>query len=390
MRYCRFKRRKDSEYCAEHSKDRVPCPLDPKHTCERDGIQQHVSKCNSKPKPRDVYFKENVNIGLNLGENLCGTSGRNLLVSLSNSEFKSFIKKIDCIFEKYERLGFLNSAKTYENNEFQFRVSTSKHQSMQHAETKHGIQQSSLLHLMEENNFLSPSNAFIEFGAGKGELSNCIQQAIGGGHFFLIDRNNFKMKADRLLHQSKTFLKRLTIDIKDLNISCIDELKDKGIIGVSKHLCGVATDLTLHCLTNCGRNVEGIIIALCCHQICNFRSFINHEFLINNLLNEDDFKMLCTMTSWYTCGNGKRTEQKEIEEVDEHTSVSTEEDTMEEKEHFSGLSSEIRKTIGFKCKRIIDLGRIEYLKNCGFQVEIVKYVDEKVSVENLVLIAKPV
>ncbi|KAJ3214452.1 hypothetical protein HK099_006854 [Clydaea vesicula] len=340
MRYCRFKRRKDSEYCAEHSKDRVPCPLDPKHTCERDGIQQHVSKCNSKPKPRDVYFKENVNIGLNLGENLCGTSGRNLLVSLSNSEFKSFIKKIDCIFEKYERLGFLNSAKTYENNEFQFRVSTSKHQSMQHAETKHGIQQSSLLHLMEENNFLSPSNAFIEFGAGKGELSNCIQQAIGGGHFFLIDRNNFKMKADRLLHQSKTFLKRLTIDIKDLNISCIDELKDKGIIGVSKHLC-------------------------------------------------DDFKMLCTMTSWYTCGNGKRTEQKEIEEVDEHTSVSTEEDTMEEKEHFSGLSSEIRKTIGFKCKRIIDLGRIEYLKNCGFQVEIVKYVDEKVSVENLVLIAKP-
>jgi len=40
------------------------------------------------------------------------------------------------------------------------------------------------------------------------------------------------------------------MDIKDLCLAKLSLLKDKKLVGVSKHLCGCATDLTLKCLVN--------------------------------------------------------------------------------------------------------------------------------------------
>jgi tRNA:m4X modification enzyme len=55
--------------------------------------------------------------------------------------------------------------------------------------------------------------------------------------------------------ENPSIVKRVTVDIKDLDMGKIDVLQDnqghaKPVIAYSKHLCGSATDLTLKCLAN--------------------------------------------------------------------------------------------------------------------------------------------
>uniref|UniRef100_A0A8C3TUN9 tRNA:m(4)X modification enzyme TRM13 n=1 Tax=Catharus ustulatus TaxID=91951 RepID=A0A8C3TUN9_CATUS len=58
-------------FCGEHGHEeeqndrrRIPCPLDPKHTVYEDQLQKHLKKCNSREKPKPVYFVQDINAGL--------------------------------------------------------------------------------------------------------------------------------------------------------------------------------------------------------------------------------------------------------------------------------------------------------------------------------------
>lgn len=55
--------------------------------------------------------------------------------------------------------------------------------------------------------------------------------------------------------ETKSTVQRITIDIKDLELSRVQALSDgkgqrKKVVAFSKHLCGSATDITLKCLMN--------------------------------------------------------------------------------------------------------------------------------------------
>ena len=102
----------------------------------------------------------------------------------------------------------------------------------------------------------------------------------------------------------------------------------ENIVGVSKHLCGAATDLALRyrthynksssdipttpipsrCLTQTLSGVEsdlaGVLIALCCHHRCDWRPYVGKEFLLEQGFTEEDFSLLTALTSWCTCGSG--------------------------------------------------------------------------------------
>lgn len=134
-----------------------------------------------------------------------------------------------------------------------------------------------------------PTSCYIEFGAGRGELSNYLKIAIddhGTATFVLVDRTPSRNKFDNAilgLEQIKSLVKRHTMDIKDLVLAEVPELRrdvtatqrepplkentvetadaneppkepehvdKKPVVAMSKHLCGGATDLTLKCLTN--------------------------------------------------------------------------------------------------------------------------------------------
>lgn len=53
------------------------------------------------------------------------------------------------------------------------------------------------------------------------------------------------------------------------------------------------------------------------------------------------------------------------------------------------FSVEKQEQIGLKAKRILDWGRIEYLKNNGFNAQLKVYATKNITLENIALIATP-
>ena len=95
------------------------------------------------------------------------------------------------------------------------------------------------------------------------------------------------------------------------------------VIAIGKHLCGAATDLAINSLVNFVRNsvsrtektdkdinknkpVLGIMIALCCHHRCSWKTFAGKKYLLENYgFSPNEFTLLCGLSSWATCGTGK-------------------------------------------------------------------------------------
>lgn len=143
-------------------------------------------------------------------------------------------------------------------------------------------------------------------------------------------RNRLSFEDDERLHVTS---ERLLIDIKDLAFdraplirplfeqasdSSTDTDLRRRIVNISKHLCGVATDLTLRCLHSAGkratqmddhvescapslRRMGGIFIALCCHHRCTWKSYVNQKFFTDLGFNENDFDKIRMLSSWAIC-----------------------------------------------------------------------------------------
>lgn len=107
------------------------------------------------------------------------------------------------------------------------------------------------------------------------------------------------------------------------NYFFIYSFKFQSVIAVSKHLCGAATDLALNALVNFLPNKEpksgkesqagivenpllGLMIALCCHHRCDWRTFAGKKYLLETVgFTRNEFTLLCGLTSWAVCGSGK-------------------------------------------------------------------------------------
>jgi len=72
------------------------------------------------------------------------------------------------------------------------------------------------------------------------------------------------------------------MDIKDFDLGWFS--KKQEIIGVAKHLCGAATDLTIKSLQSCGDRLKGLAIATCCHHSCDSKTYVNLKFMEDELL----------------------------------------------------------------------------------------------------------
>jgi tRNA:m4X modification enzyme len=78
--------------------------------------------------------------------------------------------------------------------------------------------------------------------------------------FILVDRASHRHKFDNRLKDVEDLeLVRLRVDIGDLALGRVSPYisgQKESIVGVSKHLCGAATDLSLRCLTGTLGEVE--------------------------------------------------------------------------------------------------------------------------------------
>ncbi|KAG1047547.1 hypothetical protein G6F43_010012 [Rhizopus delemar] len=426
-RYCNLPAKKLQKYCGEHMTQdpenqvsnlkRIPCPYDNSHTVFEKDLKVHLEKrCNSRPRGLPVCHSLNINCTLPLSKeeldfqkNIYSHQkmhvqpwlARVQLKLLTRQELESIYDKVSTAYDKF--------VQPIETEILKHVAVEQKRAEVQW--TKHLDQQSSLIGHMEQNGMLQDKSAiFVEFGAGKGELSSWVKKAIqeenGESTFVLIDRKNVRNKVDPSLvghSEQKSTVQRLLMDIKDLELAKVECItnNEKKVVAFSKHLCGCATDITLKCLMNyvehersLGRSepIAGIVIAMCCHQLCRYEMYPNTEYLESIDMNKTEFERMCKISSWGI--SGEREKQKKNDEEDEHGDLEEEgdegdEDRDQTANHFTGLDRVQREKIGYQCKRVLDTGRVKFLEKYGFNAKLVYYVDPATSLENCALIATP-
>lgn len=188
---------------------------------------------------------------------------------------------------------------------------------------RHIEQQASILGHLARVQLLDASSVFVELGAGRGMLSLALAQSLRDSVYVLVDRAHTRGKADRSIEAScpDATVVRAKIDIRHLNLGGMREVVGKPVVCMSKHLCGVATDLSLRAVTqtllprpgfdagssdsvSASPDFRGLAVALCCHHVCTWADYVNPAFLEAHGFLTRDFPLLTGMTSWATCGMG--------------------------------------------------------------------------------------
>lgn len=242
--------------------------------------------------------------------------------------------------------------------------------------------------------------------------------------FILLDRqihrkkkdNNIRLNHPRLHSYNITdsiLVKRYKLDIRDYDISKEESFYQRPFVCISKHFCGSATDLLLKQVesslynpqttysnsylnqqkektNSLKKNFQGYFICLCCHHQCSWEDYIHQSYFINLRLSQLDFSRMKWLSSWGVTQfrneehpmNSMKQKIKEIEsvEVENHST---------KYDWFTKLSIQEKIELGFQCKRIIDYGRIDFLRNHGYSCEFVQYVKENVTPECYLLRATP-
>ncbi|MBA0578968.1 hypothetical protein Gorai_021237, partial [Gossypium raimondii] len=184
--------------------------------------------------------------------------------------------------------------------------------------------------------------AVVEFGAGRGYLTQMLADCYGIRRVFLVERKAYKLKADRSLRQKESLiLERLRIDIEDLNLNAVESLQRLPYIAIGKHLCGPATDKKY--LTSLGISKEEF------HAITWFTSWAVDADHGSDLSDVIDFKLRPESIEREECNgdaNGVEAIAKNMKAIE-------------------------RAKLGFMCKQIIDMGRLMWLKEHGLQTQLV-------------------
>ncbi|XP_077462647.1 tRNA:m(4)X modification enzyme TRM13 homolog [Stigmatopora argus] len=379
QRFCKMLAARGRRFCGEHADKeeggggRTLCPLDPKHTVDRDKLDKHLKKCNARQKPKPAYYVEDVNAG---PEEENGPSWRQgSLCERSGEQLRRLLDKLDVAstaLPEGPEERFLT------HGLFQEELNDPKNGA---SARKHLVQQASILGHLEALGLLGRGRCYVEFGAGRGKLSHWIGRALKNAdaserpQMLLVERSAARFKADGKTMDAD--LVRLRIDIRHLDLSQVEALERRPpLVAVGKHLCGAATDLALRCLFPTAKSppVLGLAVALCCHHRCEWRHYAGRRFFSELGLGAADFADLCRMSGWATCGRRLDGDHRAQEQTQTAPSF---------------LSAAERERIGRRCKLLIDAGRLEFLRGRGFRGRLTRYVDAAVTLENVLLTATP-
>ncbi|XP_077270405.1 tRNA:m(4)X modification enzyme TRM13 homolog [Temnothorax americanus] len=390
-RFCRMTVREGRRYCGEHQRDvadlgpdagdeRVPCPLDPTHTCYRSKLTRHLGVCNAKRRldARPAFVVE----GANLDAGTIAAPPRVPLSQLDESVVGTVIRKIHAAYEKLPEF----SRTILRHDVLEDKLSD---ETCGSNVRKHLLQNASLLGHLEQAGLVQDDTCFVEFGAGKAQLTYWLGQIIkdkSNSCILLVDRSSHRHKSDNKLRkeENRLVIKRVRVDIADLQLNQIAEIQPiKYKVGIAKHLCGTATDLTIRCLVKSMNgepkvDVRGLIVAFCCHHKCEYSSYVGREYLRQCDFVADEFPVLCSIVSWATCGSRPAALKSDVNSP-RHLPA-------QEIASQSSRSDE-RESIGRKAKTLLNWGRLVFLESAGFQAELLYYTSLDVSLENMCIVA---
>lgn len=414
-RYCRLTRARNSEFCGEHmpvlenatelneTNDslkkhniRVPCPLDPKHTVCARKLHKHLKTCNAVVKDLPDYIVPGLNAGLKEDELNESTDFK--LADIDSETVDVIIKKVQSLYDAYkidERIDDLTAS-------HELLASELNNQEYGHETLRHLRQTSTILGYLDYYKLLNDNTSYIEYGAGKGQVSYWLAKAISNyqnSNVLLIDRASVRHKKDNKLDESHA-VQRIRADIADFDISKHSLIqKSKQIVSIGKHLCGAATDFCIRCSINGNEIAEtsangpktiAIIIALCCHHRCDWKHFVGKDFFIENGVTTKEFTIMTKMVGWAICGTGlSRERRKLIEEQKSNENIHESDATPDDKHDAMTTKRDrhVRKHIGEQCKRLMDFARIRFMEKNGFICSLKRYVGSDITLENICLVA---
>lgn len=436
-RHCANSPLPTSPFCGNHDSsaghDRLPCPLDPSHSVSKENLGFHLKKCPSRTQAlaleAQTYYSKGINcdfIDFPIDDISCDAK-RAAIYALNLSEFLALVKKIE--FLHYTIVGDLeysyripDACEKWLSRPVNSKIPYQERHALQQASILGNMENFGILHRPEEeffnrgdeegniDDFVQTRNklpAVVEFGAGRGYLTHMLADSYGIQKIFLVERRSYRLKADRSLRQNDgLLLERLRIDIEDLDLNAVESLKGHPYLAIGKHLCGNATDLTVKCclskktdgskedFSSCS-HLQGIALATCCHHLCQWKHYLNRSFFLDHGITNQDFHSITWFSSWAVDSNLSNQADNSIKlnasEVDEAGKYVGAVGFIGDK----SVEGTIRKmkpvnraAFGFKCKDIIDMGRVLWLREHGLVSQLVKYVPPSISPENHLLVAK--
>ncbi|XP_023734899.1 tRNA:m(4)X modification enzyme TRM13 isoform X2 [Lactuca sativa] len=400
-RFCAIPPLPNTEFCGNHSTrsdDRwIQCSIDPSHSVLESNLENHLRRCpllkHNNSLSLQPFYQKGINGGDEEDEDVSSESKRMAVQCITVPELIKLIEKIKSVHASICKdiqdsynipevcRNWINRANDcFRKIPFQ---------------EKHVIQQASILGNLEKLGAIKScssvgeqlhSPAVVEFGAGRGYLTQMLADCYGVSKVFLIERKSYKLKADRSLRQKESLmLERLRIDIEDLNLNAIGSLQGVPYLAIGKHLCGPATDMTLRCCV--GENgstsyLRGLSIATCCHHLCQWKHYINKSFFLSQGMSKDEFHAVTWFTSWAV----DSADHEESDTKMENEKVLEGDD--DDDDLLRNMCARDRAVLGFMCKDIIDAGRLMWIREHGLEKsELVKYVPSNISPENRLLIA---
>ncbi|XP_042218011.1 tRNA:m(4)X modification enzyme TRM13 homolog [Homarus americanus] len=205
-RYCKMLVRAGQQYCGQHLVEehvneetihlkRIPCPLDPKHSCYEHRLKHHLAICNAREVTGLPYVNHNIN--LRIGDTK--EPPKISLSSLSDQELLSFIAKVEAAhMEHIDNIE--ESILSHHTLEKEIEAPGCGPSIMRHLS-----QNSSILGHLELAGLLNTSftpTCYVEFGAGRGQLTRWLTEAVSDTSkalFVLVDRGAQRYKFDAKL-----------------------------------------------------------------------------------------------------------------------------------------------------------------------------------------------
>ncbi|KAK6937221.1 Methyltransferase TRM13 [Dillenia turbinata] len=398
----------------------------------QENLESHVRRCPFLKQVQSLtqqpFYQKGINSGYDEDEdenNVTSQMKRDAVYSLSVPQFSALIRKIETLHASIcedIRDSFLipESCSIWIKREIDRKIPYQE---------KHVVQQASIIGNLEELGALKKPDedklrlgfrdgvecdgfdkggdivpAVVEFGAGRGYLTQMLADCYGVKRVFLVERRSYKLKADRSLRQKESLiLERLRIDIEDLNLYAVESLRGVPYLAIGKHLCGPATDFTLRCCLKKRHDqdrqlnipsrvcLRGLAIATCCHHLCQWKHYTNKRYLMNLGITKEDFNAITWFTSWAVDAD-HGSEVSEAMDCNSHVEFVAK---GELKGNESGIEDVVknmkpaeRAVFGFKCKEIIDMGRLVWISEHGSEANLVKYVPSNISPENHLLVAR--
>lgn len=381
-RRCGMMQQKGYKFCLAHmkhdsqqsSEDRIPCPLDPKHSVWVKDLKLHLKKCNARPaEEHEEWYEFKYNAFL---RNLMKDTKHDHTYGCENiEESEELIEEVVKLLQEYDEIAERPKDMIRQHSGLETRLEQKENK-------KHILQQSSIAGILHELNLLSADNFYVEFGCGKGDLSRsinaCIMAEIGAlpvnattYGFGFIDRGSNRMKVDNKIisdcgkHGVTAVVKRSRIDIEHLVLDkFLESVDPKSVVGISKHLCGVASDLTLKCILNLSstiRKFNGMVVAMCCRHVCDYEQLLpeSRDYLsTHGITDASKFKALKKIVTWAVCG------------------------TTTEQEVANGFKR--KEELGLVARLLIDNSRVYAVNKAmpEFHAELVRYTDKSVTMEN--------